>query len=145
MVNISQFPSDRGTDSLKSFWRLSNPARPDIDAIRVEHNEDYGLFTRFTPKIANDAALALFLPAKVASYLGFDIAAAPVDIVLAPDSSTGPLPRIGPIRAEWVGTLDQDRARGADANTLPEREPYVTHAYVWQGRTLIAPALVLKA
>lgn len=130
---------------MKSFWRLSNPARPYIAAIRGEHNRDYARFSTLTPDIAKDSALTLFLPGKVASYLGFDIAVAPVDIVLALASSTGPLPRIGPIRVEWVGTLAHDQARNADPASAAQRDPYITHAYVWHGRSLIAPALVLKA
>lgn len=141
MTSVVQFPRDRGTDSLKSFWRMSNPAQPGIDSIRVEHNEDFGALAIMPPQLSHAAVLSLFIPVDVASYLGFDITSAPVDIVQAPNSSVGPFPRVGPIRVEWVGTLANDQSSDEEGHV---REPYLTHAYVWSGRVLIGPALVLK-
>lgn len=144
MTSVVPFPRDRGTDSLKSFWRLSNPARPDIEAIRVEHNEDWSFLMALPPNMCDTAALTLFIPINVATHLGFDLSQVPLDLVRAPDSTVAPLAKVGPLCLEWVGTLAEDESRREYPELFAKREQLLAHAYAWEGRVVIAPSLVLS-
>lgn len=143
MTDVLAFPRQRGTDSLKSFWRLSNPAMPDIEAIRVEHNEDWSFLVALPPTMCDTAALTLFVPIKVAKCLGFDLSQAAYDLVRAPDSSVMPLAKIGPISLEWAGTVAEDQMRREYPGLSEKREQLLPHAYAWEGRVVITPSIVL--
>lgn len=136
-MSVTAFPEKKAADSFHTnYWFIRNPARPDIEPLRVVHAETdtQGLLS----SISEGSQFGFFIPESVAAHLGFHFQDAETHFVIDPEGKKGPLKQVGPISLEWGGTLSEQEERAKYPGALPEPHRYSdVSAYVWKGPVFI--------
>ena len=136
-MSVTVFPEKKSADSFyANYWFVRNPARPDIEALRVVHGE--ADTQSLMSKNLEGSQFGLFIPETVAAHLGFQLPDVEAHIVIDPEGNKGPRKQVGPVSLQWGGTLSEQEERAKYPGALPEPHSYSDiSAYVWNGPVFI--------
>ena len=143
-MSIIKFPTEKSADSFTTnYWFLSNPAKPELEPIRVLHNEKS--MDELLNMNLDGFEIGFFIPENVSSYLGFEMVNFPKELVIGPDGKRKEYSLVGPLLIQRAGNIGEQTARKESPGNYPEPDKYENvMAYVWENSVILSPFKKVK-